>query len=331
MMTSERKARRVDPGFALVVGTTTVDLLHTGIDRLPGAEADEFTPESVAFLDRPLAVLLGGNGANSAYVLAGLGTPASLCSIIGRDPLGTLVLDWLKRRRVALDALIQSESAATSTTTVAIDRKLRRLSFHHPGGSPGLSPAHVPLELVSSARCLLLTSYHLLPEFRGRKARDLLERSRRSGSLTALDLGPAMPPVASLEELKPLLGRVDFLLANAHEITACTGLSDLDRACSALLGKGAGAVVVKRGSEGASGFTRAGRVDVPGLVVRGDFTVGAGDAFDAGFLHAVLAGSPLERAVEFANAVAALVVRRGEGALGSPDAEEVSAFLSRPA
>jgi sugar/nucleoside kinase (ribokinase family) len=315
----------------VVIGTTTVDLFLTGMERLPGAGSDEFTTENVAFLDRPPTMVLGGNAANSAYVLAGLDTPTSLCSVIGRDTLGALVLGWLKQRGVILDGVIQAETSATSSTTVAIDRSLHRLSFHHPGGSPEFSPEQVSLDLVSRTRCLLLTSYHLLAKFRREGGAELLAQGRRCGALTGLDIGPAIPPVADLGELSPLLRHVDYLLANAHEITACTGLRNLEQACSALLAAGAGTVVVKRGIEGASAFTRAGRIDASGFAVKTDFTVGAGDAFNAGFLHAVLTDGRVDRALRFANAVAALVVQAKNGVLGSPDAKEVCAFLARHA
>jgi len=319
------------PEVVVVIGTTTVDLFLTGLERLPDTGADEFTPENVAFLDQPPTMVLGGNAANSAYVLTGLGTATRLCSVIGRDALGGLVLGWLQQRGVILDGMIRAEGFATSSTMVAIDRRLHRLAFHHRGGSPEFAPEEVPPALVCGARCLLLASYHLLPKFRGRGAAELLAWARRSGSPTALDVGPAMPPVADLEELSPLLRHVDYLLANAHEVTACTRSTDLGRACPLLLGAGPGMVVVKRGREGASAFTGEGRIDAPGFAVETALTVGAGDAFDAGFLHAMLTGCDAVHALRFANAVAALVVEAPNGVFGSPDPEEVRAFLARHA
>jgi sugar/nucleoside kinase (ribokinase family) len=144
-----------------------------------------------------------------------------------------------------------------------------------------------------------------------------------------LDIGPAMPPVADLGELTPLLRSVDYLFANAHEIAACTGLPDLERACASLLAAGAGAVVVKRGREGSSAFTPAGRIDAPAFAVKADSTVGAGDAFNAGFLGAVLRDGRVDRALRTANAVAALVVEARNGVFGSPNVSEVSAFLAK--
>jgi sugar/nucleoside kinase (ribokinase family) len=152
---------RAQRTVVVVIGTTTVDLFLTGMERLPAAGADEFTPENVAFLDQPLTMVLGGNAANSAYALAGLGTPTRLCSVIGRDTLGGLVLGWLKQRAVILDGLIQAESSATSSTAVATDRSLHRLALHHRGGSPEFAPerllivrlAHSQLPGRRAAKC----------------------------------------------------------------------------------------------------------------------------------------------------------------------------------
>jgi argininosuccinate lyase len=312
----------------VVVGTTTLDTFLTGTDRIPSPGTDEFTPDSIAFLDQPPAMVLGGNGANAAYVLAGLGAPTSLCSVIGRDIPGAIVVDWLKQRGVVLNRMVRSERCAASSTTVVVDRALNRLSLHHGGGSPQFSPEDVPAELIARARCVLLTGYHLLPKFRGRGASEILARARRSGSLTALDIGPAVPPVADVEELRPSLRQVDYLLVNAYEATACTRSRDLEEACHALLAAGAGTIVVKRGREGASLYRREGRLDVRGFAVKTDFTVGAGDSFNAAFLFAVAGGDSLAQALRFANAVAALVVQAANGVLGSPDVKRALAFLA---
>ena len=64
--------------------------------RIPEVGTDEFTSDSIAFLDHPMTMVLGGNGAEGAFVLAGLGTRVALCSVIGKDLLGSVVLAWLK-------------------------------------------------------------------------------------------------------------------------------------------------------------------------------------------------------------------------------------------
>ena len=62
----------------LIIGTANVDLLVSGFAKMPGDSSDEFTTSNLVFCDEPLKLVLGGNGANCAYVLAGLGAPASV-------------------------------------------------------------------------------------------------------------------------------------------------------------------------------------------------------------------------------------------------------------
>src|SRR5947209_727023 len=119
----------------VVVGTTTVDLFIGGLDRIPTLRGDEFTTDSLALLPEPFTIVLGGNGANAAYVLATLGAACALCSPLGQDTLGNLVVDWLASRKVDLTGLRRDPSHATASTAVVLDRSMQRLSFHHPGGS----------------------------------------------------------------------------------------------------------------------------------------------------------------------------------------------------
>ncbi len=80
-------------------------------------------------------------------------------------------------------------------------------------------------------------------------------------------------------------------------------------------------VVVKLGNQGSLGWS-AGRVisqeAVPVDVVD---TVGAGDVFNAGFLHARVRGEPLERCLRFGAATAAVYIGRRRDRF--PSAEEV--------
>jgi sugar/nucleoside kinase (ribokinase family) len=311
----------------VVVGTTTVDLLINGLDGIPAPGDDEFTSESLVFLDDPMPITVGGNGANAAYALAGLGEPTRLCSVVGTDPLGEIVLRWLHGRGVGTQGMRDDLGNATPTTVVLTGRAMHRLAFHHPGGSREYGPQHLPDLSVGGGDTLLLTSYHLLPGFRGKAGAALLEGAVESGASTALDIGPALGEIAGMPELEELLPLVDVVFANRYELARCTGEDEVEGGAAAMLDAGAGAVVVKGGRDGASAFTEYGRVDVPGFPVQVRSTVGAGDAFDAGVLHALDHGGSEVEALRFGNAVAALVVSSDRGILGAPSRERVEAFL----
>jgi sugar/nucleoside kinase (ribokinase family) len=313
----------------LVVGTTTVDIFLTGMERIPFVGGDEFTPESYAFLDDPVQLILGGNGANSAYVFATLGQSAGLCSVIGNDELGAIARRWLMQRNIDLKALLQSSRWATAGTAIAMDRAMRRLSLHHPGRTFEYSPEDISKAMISRAHTVLITSYHLLRAFRPHGCAEIFATAKQAGARTAIDIGPVVPPLATMEELRTFLPVTDYLIANAYELRSCLGGQDIEETCGLLLEAGASTVVIKEGAAGSKLFTEQGRIEAPAFTVSTDFTVGAGDSFNAGFLAAVDQGLEPRQALRFANAVAALVVAAKNGVLGSPTLDQVRELLRR--
>ena len=98
-----------------------------------------------------------------------------------------------------------------------------------------------------------------------------------------------------------------------------------------ILDAGASCVVIKQGAEGASIWLAGGDTitQVPGFAVKAQFTVGAGDSFNAGFLYALQQGQDTVEAARFGNAVAALVVSAAQGALGAPSLAQVEELLAQ--
>jgi sugar/nucleoside kinase (ribokinase family) len=315
----------------VIIGTANIDLIVSGFDQMPVVMGDEFTTSSLVFCDEPLQMLLGGNGANCAYVLAGLGAATTLCSAIGNDPLGRLVHDWLTTQGVDCRALLRHPSHATAFTTIVSDRVRNRLAFHHPGALAAYSSADLPPTLLHEANVFLVTGYTILPRFRPAGFAQMLAAARQAGAITALDIGPAIGQPAQIDELGPLLPGLDFLLTNRHELAVCTGESEPDAGAQRLLTAGAACVIVKQGREGALLCQPGLRVHVPAFAVEVATTVGAGDAFNAGLLFARSQGDTLEDAVRFGNAVAALVISSGRGILGCPALASVHEFVRRMA
>jgi sugar/nucleoside kinase (ribokinase family) len=311
-----------------IVGPTTVDLFVSGLSRLPALGGDEFTASSLVFCQEPLAMVLGGNGGNTAYVLATLGAPAALYSAGGRDILSDVAVGWMAARGVNLDGFVRNPSCAIATTTVVTDESLNRLAFHHPGALRDFSLADTLTDRFETASVLLISGYTLLPTVRAEGFAGYLAHAHQAGVLTAVDFGPAVGEPVRLAELLPLLPDVDYVISNAHELSTCTGADDLDVGAAKLLEAGARCLVVKRGKQGAVVRSPGVNVDVPGLAVEARFTVGAGDSFNAGLLYGIQQGLDVKRAVRFGNAVAALTVSSSHGVLGCPNLEQVQTLLS---
>ena len=118
----------------------------------------------------------------------------------------------------------------------------------------------------------------------------------------------------NLQELLEAIRRVDILLVNDGEARMLFKTQDLDAAARQALNLGSKAVIIKKGSEGASLYTENGRMDIP--AVKLDKVVdptGAGDSFAGGFMGYLakagdLSEETLRKAMKYATAMASFTV-----------------------
>jgi len=302
----------------LVVGSTTVDLFVTGLDHLPGWGADEFALDNLAWCQEPLRMVIGGNGANSAFVLGKLGAEVALASAVGVDPLGNIMSNWLAHAGVDGRWLARRAEAGTSSTTIVADAARRRVAFHHAGAYATFGLGDLPAGWAGAVEALLLTSYPLMAALRGVGYAALLAAAQDAGALTAVDVGPAIGQPATLVELAPMLPAVDYLLANRHELAVLTGADAVDDQIRRVLGAGARTLVLKEGAEGARLCTLAGETRVPAVPCTVRQTVGAGDSFNAGFLLGLRQGLSPAAAIALGNRTAASVISNAHGVLAFP-------------
>ena len=119
---------------------------------------------------------------------------------------------------------------------------------------------------------------------------------KRAGGLRAVDtnLRPGLWGSARGRELiRPLLARCDLLLGGEQELRQLVGGSHGEELAQRCREIGPSEVVIKRGREGAGVLDRDGRWHEHAPVPSPDVDpIGAGDAFNAGYLAARLADAP---------------------------------------
>ncbi|MFE3111109.1 carbohydrate kinase family protein [Kitasatospora indigofera] len=129
----------------------------------------------------------------------------------------------------------------------------------------------------------------MLPQLRWEA--EVLAGAEAAGQLGALVVMDCHDSPATLDDpgVRRILARVDVLTPNASEALRLTGATDLDQAISELAAL-VPTLVVKRGPDGAVAVRNGKRHDVPAVAVRVVDTTAAGDCFNAGFVHGLLAG-----------------------------------------
>jgi len=128
-----------------------------------------------------------------------------------------------------------------------------------------------------------------------------------------------------LEEVLPY---VDVFLPNERELKRIAGTENVEAAIDRLAAI-VPLLVVKLGSEGAMAQAGKERVTSPAVKVDLVDPVGAGDSFDAGFLHEFLRGSDLTTCLRSGNLAGALSVTRPGGTEAFRDAEHRSNFFKQ--
>lgn len=276
---------------------------------------------------------IGGAEANTAIGLARLGHDVSWVSWVGRDPLGDHVLGVLAAEGV--DTSLVGRSDRHSTAVMVKERTTPHDTvvtyYRRDTAGTALAPGDVPAGVVEAARHVHLTGVALAIGAGPRAlAHDTAERAAASGVTVSFD--PNFRPAIiserdAVREYRRMLGSTTQLLCNETEARLITGRHDLDSAIDELAGLGPSTIIVKRGADGALALHGGERLVVPAHPAPNPVDpVGAGDAFNAGWIHARLAGLAVEDALALAAFVAAQVVQHPGDYEGFPNADEVEVW-----
>ena len=299
----------------LVAGELNADLILQNARFFP-------TPGRETIVEN-MSLALGSASAICAAGLAKLGHRVGFVSKVGDDAWGNFCKRQLTSRGVDTSR-VETDSALQTGLTVSITSTDDRALVTYLGAMTALEQEDVKDEDLRSYRHLHVSSFFLQ---RGLRAglKQLFARATKLGLSTSLD--PGFDPEEKWgDDLRDVLANVDIFLPNEVELAAITGLHDRMQALRSLQ-NGRTIVIAKLGAEGSMTVQNDRPVLIPGFVVKAIDTTGAGDSFNAGFLHSWLEKKPIVDAMRFASACGALSTMALGGTAGQPTADEASAFL----
>lgn len=254
-----------------------------------------------------------------------LGSKAGFSSTIGSDPLGEICLQKLGECGVDLTHVRKLKGKTTGLTVILPQRKQRYI-LTYPGTMYEMSMKDLDLSYIFSAKHLHVSSYFLHKALRPEMI-ELFRRAKESGLTTSLDTNDD-PDGRWSSDVLLLFKYIDILLPNENEACKLARTDDVNQAAEVLSQK-VPLVVIKRGSQGA--IVREGKTKLSAFPPVTDMVdaVGAGDTFDAGFIHQFIRGAKIEDCLKFANITGALSVTRAGGTEAFRDAKHREAFLSK--
>jgi sugar/nucleoside kinase (ribokinase family) len=186
-----------------------------------------------------------------------------------------------------------------------------------------LSLEDLDLDFIASA-----SHFHLSSLFLHRKLFSdipwLFEQMKLRGLTTSLDTNDD-PEDRWQGVVDRILPYVDVFFGTEEDLRKIAGVEQAEE----FLAPRVPVLVVKRGARGASVFSAGRRYDSPALRLDAVDAVGAGDTFDAGFLHQWLRGAPLEQCLAYGNVAGGLSVTRAGGTTAFRDLAHRQSFFER--
>jgi len=303
----------------VVVGSLNMDFVVT-VEHLPAPG------ETV--LGRDFQMIPGGKGANQACAAGKLGAGSTAVRMIGRvgyDVFADHLKASLSAAGVDVAAVHASKAQPTGVALIWVDRAGQNSIVVASGANHALAAAD-----VEAMRKVFRGASHAL--FQLETPLDTvaaaLALAREEGLATILDPAPAQALPADL------LARVDILTPNESEALMLLGrpaarvsLEDAPALAEALLGLGPRTVILKLGDRGCFLCQAQARQHYPAFRVEPRDATAAGDTFNAALAVALAEGMPMDRALPFANAAAAISVTRLGAQASAPSRAEVDAFL----
>ncbi|MBI3770895.1 MAG: hypothetical protein HY271_20690 [Deltaproteobacteria bacterium] len=250
----------------------------------------------------------GGQVATAMVALQRWGCRTAYIGSFGDGIIGELSRRSLAEEGVDLAGAVQRRGVANQMAVILVDQASgeRTVLMHRPA-TLVLEPDELRHDLVTAGRVLHLDGYDLAA------ALAAAEWARGAGIPVVVDLDTRSGAV------ERLIAASDVVIVSHEFAEQFTGVVEPERAIECLAAATSAPIVaITLGAAGVVARSRAGTLRVPAYAVRSVDSTGAGDVFHAAFIYGMLADWPLERALRFANAAAALKCTQVGGRPGIP-------------
>lgn len=267
----------------------------------------------------------GGSAANTIVGLARVGAKAGFIGVVGTDEEGGIILRDLARENVDVNGIKVMDGRSGIAIGLVDDRGERAL-YIHPGVNDEFDMSDVDVDYVDRAKFLHMSSF--VDRRQLEMQASLVERIK-----TKVSFNPGMLCFKfSLKDLQPIIEKSDVIFLNDDEMDALTSC-DYESGSKALLELGTKIVATTLGKKGCYVADGKGARLMASCKTKVVDTTGAGDAFAAGFLYALLGEKSIYECGKLGNFFAARCISEYGARKGLPYEKDFrkNASANRPA
>lgn len=257
---------------------------------------------------------VGGSAFNFAKTCDNLGLKVLFIGKIGRDPIGTLLKKIANKGKIHT-RLIEGINELTQTNLAAHYVHKDGTSIMTSAGSANqhLSPADIESTIkneLSRTKYLYLGGglklSSLLPSYP-----KLIKEAKKHNVKVVLDHGRVTNLVSNEHKkiIHSVIPDIDIYLPSKDEFLDMWSFSSLEQGLRTMEQRLKGVILVKDSINGSHSIINNKIITVPPIPVRPINTIGAGDAFNAGFIKADQLGiKDLDQKMQFASACAGIKI-----------------------
>ena len=274
-----------------VLGASCIDIL---VDQ---ADKNEFF--SGRYKADQIKTSFGGDGLNESVVLAALGNDVSFSTILGEDPSGHMIFDFLKRRGVKISEDVFREGIDTYISLVLIDETGERSFVGSKNGSLRLYDLS-DVKIDNDCKIVSFASLFISKMLNDEKLTVLFRKIKERGITLCVDTSSIKNNEYALD--MNCLSYIDYFFCNESEARQLCRSEDLMECETVLYQSGIRNVIIKASDKGC---LYKGSFYPPAEKIRCIDSTGAGDSFVAGFISALSKGESVSSCIENANACGA--------------------------
>ena len=261
------------------VGDVNIDILTEPIDEI-GEDEQKIVEE--------IKIKVGGGAANFAIWLNNLGMKVRLIGLIGNDYFGNFIKEQLKQ--TGLDVKLKTISERTGITFGIQFKDGSKKLITYRGTNKLLSLEHIKVSDIEGD-VVYFSGYNLLESLK-EGLPTLLEELKNNDKVISFDPDLKAGIRFDKNEFFKVARFVDVMFLNEKEASLIAKNLDWFKGRT---------IVIKRGKNGAYAIENGEKAEVSGIQADIKNPTGAGDVFNASFIHHYYYGYDLKECLEFAN------------------------------
>ena len=296
-------------GKVLCVGRLYCDLVFSGVPKIPVVGEEVFA--------KKLSTHAGGGAFITAAYLVSADQKVSLCSTIPSGPFGEVIEAEIQKSGIDSSQCLKARAETSPQVTVAITSSSDRAFLTNRSGLA------IPNTITAAMDDSELSHVHIAELATLSEFPKLTQMAKDRGLTISLDCSWDEDLIREPTSREFLKG-IDVFLPNEKELRALFCIEGEIANHQAEILRVVPVVAVKRGENGADLITEASIITAPAISCEVEDTIGAGDAFNAGFIFSWINGRPLHECLRAGNLNGAEATKH----IGCPrDAQNLSQTL----